>query len=287
MAVYLAPAKINLCLHVLSRRSDGYHELCMLMQKVSLYDDLEVILTDQPGIAFQCEDARIPRGKENIAVRAAEAMCCYDRSGRGVLLRLTKRIPLAAGLGGGSSDAATVLMALNAELGLNLDTSVLAAEALKLGADVPFFLGAATAWAEGVGERLQPVDQIPECFFLLVNPGVEVSTGQVYRTLKQYSLPPVKLAAFTVVRELAALLHNDLEAPAFASAPVVEQVKNVVSGCSSHGVLMSGSGATVFALFDDRNDAESVAEWLQRNHPWWVRIVEPVVDVGLLRAGHP
>lgn len=274
---YLAPAKINLCLHVLSRRRDGYHELCMLMQKISLYDEVRIGLRDDGAVLVTCDGVDLGAGEENIAARAARAMQAYDVEKRGVSIDICKRIPVAAGLGGGSSDAATVLSVLNDVWNLQLEETVLADEALKLGADVPFFLGTSAAWAQGVGERLSPVCwDVPKCFYLLVNPNIPVSTAMVYASLSKYSVCEAIDSKLEGVNGLLGLLHNDLEPVAEAMLPQVGCIKQELLRCGAMGVLMSGSGPTVFAIFTDRGLADAAAENLNTRFGWWTYVAEGV-----------
>ncbi|MDY0212945.1 MAG: 4-(cytidine 5'-diphospho)-2-C-methyl-D-erythritol kinase [Desulfuromonadaceae bacterium] len=277
MQQFLAPAKINLCLHVLGRRADGYHDLCMLMQKVSLYDEVWVGLRNDPLVRVQCDGVTPPAGSENIAARAARAVLQHDPSGRGVDIRIVKHIPVAAGLGGGSSDAAAVLLALNNLLGLGLRSEILAYEALKLGADVPFFLGRSPAWAEGVGERLTPVESsLPACHYILVNPGLPVSTAEVYANVQSYSEWCTVGKCPETIEALAQLLHNDLQLAACRLAPQVEVVMQRLLECGASGVLMSGSGPTVFGVFAHESVARDGARRLTQTHGWWAEVVTGV-----------
>lgn len=277
MRRFLAPAKINLCLHVLGRRADGYHDLCMLMQKISLYDEVWIGLRDDSLIRVQCDDVTLPAGGVNIAARAAHAVLQHAPGRRGVDIRIVKRIPVAAGLGGGSSDAATVLLALNNLLELNLSHKTLTHEALKLGADVPFFLGPSPAWAEGVGERLTPVeDGLPECHYVLVNPGVSISTAEVYSNVQSYSKWRTPGTRPETLEALTQLLHNDLQPTTLTLAPQIMAVMERLLACGACGVLMSGSGPTVFGLFAQGHTARAGAVCLARTHGWWTEVVAGV-----------
>lgn len=278
MQRFMAPAKINLCLHVLGRRSNGYHDLCMLMQKISLYDEVWIEMRSDTGVRVECDGVRPVNGEANIARRVAEALLSHvPGTAPGVGIRIVKHIPVAAGLGGGSSDAATVLKALNELLGLNLDQKKLACLALKIGADVPFFLGPSPAWAEGVGEVLTPLKhEMPECCFVLVNPGIALSTAQVYRRVRHYTPCPVKKEHISNLEEMVAILHNDLESPARQLAPEVGQIKKSLLENGACGALMSGSGSTVFGVFDNHADANRVAQRLERIFGWWACVVSGV-----------
>jgi 4-diphosphocytidyl-2-C-methyl-D-erythritol kinase len=180
----LAPAKINLCLHVLGKRPDGYHDVAMLMQRISLYDRLRIDVGGPPGVRVRCAAVELPAGEENIAARAAHRMLNLAGRNDGVEIVIDKQIPVAAGLGGGSSDAAAVMLALNEMLDLNLPQETLLAEGAQLGADVPFFIFGGDAWATGIGDVLTPVLDLPRLWYVLVNPGVAVSTAWVYQNLR-------------------------------------------------------------------------------------------------------
>ena len=271
-----APAKINLFLRVTGRRADGYHTLETLMQKVGLFDLLE-LRRGGKGVRLCCGGADLPETADNLVHRAAELFlqAATLRTGRplpGVEIALTKNIPIAAGLGGGSSDAAATLKGLNRLFDAGLTADELAALGLRLGADVPFFVAdAPAAQATGIGEILIPVDPLAGCFILLVNPGFSVSTAWVYQTFaltkkgKTTNLtcfqegtvrigPPDRSAA---IRGLPATLDNDLETVTIARHPEIHRLKQELLAHGALAALMSGSGPTVFALFVDRQAAES------------------------------
>ncbi|MEA3465121.1 MAG: 4-(cytidine 5'-diphospho)-2-C-methyl-D-erythritol kinase [Thermodesulfobacteriota bacterium] len=275
---YFAPAKVNLCLHVNSSRADGYHELQMVMQKVSLGDKLEIAVSPEPGVRFCCDTMALDSGEENLVVRAARAMLIYDHDHhRGVDIVLTKNIPVAAGLGGGSSDAATTLLALNQQLFLNLDAAQLHAVALSLGADVPFFLYEAVAWACGIGARLHPIKIQPKFWLVLANPGVSVSTAQVYNAIgyddySSCSMPDV----ISTRNELISLLHNDLDGAAIRLCPVIQTITDVLELLGADGTLMTGSGATAFGVFFDEQQAHTACHVLREDYSWWSDVVTPL-----------
>jgi len=276
--VFLAPAKINLCLHVLGHRSDGYHELLMLMQPVSLTDRVTLTFLDKPVFEVECPGLQLAQGEQNIALRAARAV--FEQAGcdGGVRVRVDKHIPVAAGLGGGSSDAATVLTGLNRMLGLPLSTEVLMYEALKLGADVPFFVQGTSSWARGVGERLDPVDKMPVVWYVLVNPGFAVSTAWVYGNLGLTTPGDVaKLPEFSgSTDDLLRLLHNDLERVTVARYPEVDRIKWALLEQGALGALMSGSGPTVFGVFSGKDEAAAACEKLRSVSGWSVFLVQPL-----------
>jgi 4-diphosphocytidyl-2-C-methyl-D-erythritol kinase len=281
MQLFTAPAKINLCLHVLGRRTNGYHDLYMLMQKVSLCDEVWIELLPDPVVQVECDGVELKQGEDNIAKRAAWAMLSYPGAGAigkcGIGMRIVKHIPVAAGLGGGSSDAATVLLALNDLLSLNLEQSVLARIGLDLGADVPFFLGPSPARAEGIGEILTPLNySLPECTYVLVNPGKVLSTAEVYGRVQSFSPGPPRGGDIRDITELASIFHNDLEEPALQLAPEVGIIKRELLENGAVGALMSGSGATVFGMFACPDRARKAAHQLKRNYGWWTYVVSEV-----------
>ncbi len=274
---FFAPAKVNLCLHVTAKRHDGYHDLCMIMQKIALYDELDIEVTAIPEVAFSCLGVDLGSPVDNLVVRAAHALLRYDTRQRGLKINLKKNIPVAAGLGGGSSDAAATLIAVNKMLDLDLAEEVLQREALALGADVPFFLYDSVAWATGVGDKLQPVNIVPRYWLVLVNPGVGVSTALVYNTLNvdDYSSCPI-VAVVQDQDELVSLLHNDLESATLKLCPRVAQLKDEMVQLGAAGVLMSGSGPTVFGVFFSAEAACSVQNKLLKNGRSWSCVVAPI-----------
>jgi 4-diphosphocytidyl-2-C-methyl-D-erythritol kinase len=274
-----APAKVNLCLHVTGRREDGYHDLATLMQRVDVQDRLEITVSSGAEITACCPRLILPPGVENIAARAACLFLSYIREECSVAVRIDKKIPAAAGMGGGSSNAASVLLALNDMLGVNLSQSELISIGVKIGADVPFFLyDQSAAWATGVGERLQPWAGLPPVTFVLVNPGIEVSTAWVFKTLGlTCSRPIAKIPRFPVrTSDLVRLLHNDLEVVTCQRHPVITTIKERLLAGGAAGALMSGSGPTVFGAFDDQGQAVKVAKVLSTETDWWVQVVYPL-----------
>ena len=279
MKTVFAPAKINLCLHVTGRREDGYHDLATLMQRVNVQDRLEITVSSGAEITACCPQLNLPPGVENIAVRAARLFLSYIKEECSVAVRIDKKIPAAAGMGGGSSNAASVLLALNDMLGVNLSQSELISIGVKIGADVPFFLyDQSAAWATGVGERLQPWSGLPPVTFVLVNPGIEVSTAWVFKTLGlTCSRPIAKIPRFPVrTSGLVRLLHNDLEIVTCQRHPVITAIKERLLAGGAAGALMSGSGPTVFGVFDDQDQAGKVAKVLSTETDWWVQVVNPL-----------
>ena len=252
-----APAKINLFLHVLGRRSDGYHDLETWMQKLDLSDRVFLEKGEGTGIEFSCDDPLLS-GEGNLAVRAAKAF--FAALGKTVLpklrIHLEKKIPVAAGLGGGSSDAGTVLRGLNVLFDQPFSETGLIELARPLGADVPFFVVEHTAViAHGTGDIMSPVDPLKDCTFVLVNPGFFVSTRWVFENLsltrveKKYTFPRFRKCKAESLS--LALMHNDLEEVTGARYTEIGDMKQRLSKLGASKVLMSGSGATVFGVFPD------------------------------------
>jgi 4-diphosphocytidyl-2-C-methyl-D-erythritol kinase len=246
-----APAKINLCLSVLGKRPDGYHEVEMVMQAVGLYDEVTVRLIDS-GITVTCDNTAIPAGTGNIAYRAAREMLDLSGNPSGIAIEIRKNIPVAAGLGGGSSDAAAVLVACNRLLRTRIGREQLAEIGTRLGMDVPFFLFGPTALAKGRGELLTSLPSPPKFWVLLVNPGFETSTAWVYKNLN-FGLTKkgdcTNIAGLKV-SQIARSLHNDLETVTATAHPVIAEMERSLIDSRALGACMSGSGPTVFGIFD-------------------------------------
>jgi len=258
----LAPAKINLSLHVLGKRPDGYHDLASVMQKISIYDELTFSRLDV-GIKLCCPGTDLPTDGKNLVYRAARAIFQHAGYTGGVEIVLTKRIPSAAGLGGGSSDAAATLVALNDLCSLNVSQSDLLKLGAKLGADVPFFVFGSRAFATGIGDELQVLPDFPPLNIILINPAFELSTRKVYENLNlaltkkknNYSIPRF-YALGDVIREL----HNDLEAVSFRMHPQLNAFKQLLLDEGALGALMSGSGPTLFGIFADEKSAKEAQD---------------------------
>ena len=269
-----APAKINLFLHVTGRRPDGYHTLFTLMVPVSLYDELEID-TGPGSIRVACDDPRLPGGRHNLAFQAASVFLqhCENLPGvqprPGISIFIRKQIPLAAGLGGGSSDAAAVLTGLNRHYGYPFSPIELNRMGLEIGADVPFFLYGRPAVVTGIGEIIAPYPHSLPYHILLVFPGIRVSTAQVYKNLDLgLTNCEKKLKDFVLKdRPFDAAFHscNDLESVTLAKYPQVKAAKTAVSGSGAQGVLMSGSGSTIFGLFENVRAAQRAMRTLERN----------------------
>ena len=264
--LWLAPAKINLFLRVLRKRADGYHDIVSLMQKITLYDEL--IFSPRPkGIVLKCPDSDLPTSEDNLVFRAAQFIFAYADYPSGVEITLTKKIPLAAGLGGGSSDAATTLIALNKICSLNLKKNELMKLGAKIGADVPFFIFGNNALASGIGDKLKALQNLPKINLVLIKPRFELSTKMVYKNLNlrltrgknNYSIPRF-LKMGDIIREL----HNDLESVSLKMHPELNDLKQMLLRHGALGALMSGSGPTVFGIFRDGKEAKKILEVIKK-----------------------
>ncbi len=264
-----AHAKVNLGLAVLARRGDAYHEVETLLVRVSLHDDLEVGRTAAAGVRLEATGLPVPTGETNLAVRAAAAYANAAGLRGGVSLRLTKRIPVAAGLGGGSSDAAAVLRALARLAPGAVDLRALGA---TLGSDVPFFVEDVTcALARGRGERLQaPPRRLPQLHMVLLDPGVPISAAEAYARLQSFTR---RLHADEALSALATggdgALVNGLQAGVVAVHPEVREALMELRGQGLRNVLMSGSGSTCFGLADSAEAARTAASELRLRRPGW------------------
>lgn len=275
-------AKINWTLEILGRRPDGYHELRTLLQTVSFGDRLSFTGIED-GIEVVSDHPQVPTDQSNLVWRAAKALLDLTGFRRGVRITIEKRIPMGAGLGGGSSNAAVTLLALDRLWGAGLDRPALHLIAASLGSDVPFFLTGGTGLGVGRGEEVYPVADIREDFLLLVNPGLHIPTGEVYSGLPPeltkggpLAKMPLSLQAAhaAILAEVGGagriipFLHNDLELPVLGKYPLMPELRTRLLRSGASGVLMSGSGSTVFAIFDSDGARSAAAEEIQRTG-WW------------------
>ena len=267
-----APAKINLYLAIKGKRPDGFHDLETRMVKITLADRLHLALRDS-GITVLCPESDLPTGEGNLVYRAAKSFFTALGTGGGVAIVLEKKVPIAAGLGGGSSDAAAVLRGLNTLYGLPFSVGQLVELARPLGADVPFFVDdCVAAWATGIGDKIQAEAVSPADWIVLVNPGFPVSTKWVYEnfTLTTDGNPYILGREFVHGKDACAgpgnlPLYNELEAVTIRKYPELGRIKDELLADGAHGALMSGSGPTVFGLFEDEAQAQkSVARFAQR-----------------------
>lgn len=260
-----ALAKINLGLDVLRRREDGYHEVRMVMQTVHLYDRICLKKTEQPGIWVKTNLYYLPANENNLVYKAAKLLMEEFQLPGGMNIDLKKYIPVAAGMAGGSSDAAAVLYGINRMYGLKLSQEALMERGLKIGADVPYCLMRGTALAEGIGEKLTPLLPVPKCPVLIAKPSVSVSTKTVYENLRLDGSTPHPdmdgvLAAIEAgdLKRMASCMGNILETVTCVRYPVIGELKRVMKEQGALNALMSGSGPTVFGLFEEKEQAKAV-----------------------------
>lgn len=263
-AVAVAPAKVNLFLELRGKRPDGFHDLETLLAPVDLADTLEVRAVPGHDIHIECDTPGVPVDDRNLVAKAADALAAFTGERFGVRVRLTKRVPHAAGLGGGSSDAAAMLVALNHIFGLNLPLETLMLVAGRVGSDVPAFLTSPAAWCTGRGEVVTPAPVGGELFLVVVKPDAGLSTAAVYARCTVPSDPvsgsAVRAAlAAGDVRGIAAGLFNRLEEPAFALLPEAAAVRDRLRDAGALAALVSGSGSSVFGLCASAADAARVA----------------------------
>ncbi len=266
-----SPAKINLHLRIVGRRPDGYHELETVMLPLDFGDEITLQLLDD-GLVLECDNPSLPTDDSNLALRAAKRLAEQCGEKRGAKISLTKRTPLAAGLGGGSSNAAAVLLGLRQLWTLKVDDSMIHQLAASLGSDINFFLARGAALCRGRGEQVEAVPCELSASVLLVNPGFGISTKWAYENWRKAvplgagltaSLPEVgrllRALAKDDLAEVSRCLFNSLEAPSIRKFPVLGLIKEAMRGNGASGALMTGSGATVFGLFTDARAAEQSA----------------------------
>lgn len=266
-----AYAKINLGLDVIRKREDGYHEVKMIMQTIGIYDRICLTKSREPGVRIRTNLFYLPTDTENIVYRAAQLMMEEYHIKGGIEIELQKYIPIAAGLAGGSSDAAAVLYGINRMYQLGISLEELMKQGVKLGADVPYCLIRGTALAEGIGEKLTALPDAPNCWLLLVKPPISVSTKFVYENLHVNKLerhPDIDGIREAIEKQdlygLAEKMENVLETVTIPNYPVVAEIKEQIQKSGALNVLMSGSGPTVFGLFDCWEKAQRGYETLKR-----------------------
>jgi 4-diphosphocytidyl-2-C-methyl-D-erythritol kinase len=265
-----AYAKINLGLDVLRKRPDGYHDVSMIMQTVNLYDTINIKKTKFQSITVGTNLYYLPTDRRNLAYKAALLFDEIHPIRSGLNIFINKRIPVAAGLAGGSADAAAVLKGLNRLFQADLSLDELMKLGVKIGADVPYCLLMGTALSEGIGEILKPLDPMPDCYILLVKPEISVSTKHVYENLKldnntRHPDIPAMLNALKEndIYRLTSLMENILESVTIKEYAVIGDIKEKMMDKKALTALMSGSGPTVFGIFDDQNKAENAYRYFK------------------------
>lgn len=266
-----AYAKINIGLDVLRRREDSYHEVKMIMQTVNIHDDLTFERTAQPGIRIQTDHEELPVDQNNLIYKAADLLMREKGIAEGVKVTLTKRIPIAAGMAGGSSDAAAAMRGLNQLFDLGYTTEELQRLGVKLGADIPYCIVGGTMLSEGIGEILTPLPTPPACCLVVAKPDINVSTKFVYENLHADSLTshPDIDGMIDAIKEgnlqgITDRLGNVLETVTVKEYPVIEEIKELMRQEGAENALMSGSGPTVFGIWLDQDKAAQAAQKIER-----------------------
>lgn len=267
-----AYGKINLGLDVLRRREDGYHDVRMIMQTVGIFDRVDLVRKEEPGIEVETNLYYLPTNENNLVYKAAKLLMDEFQVQDGLLIRLRKFIPVAAGMAGGSSDAAAVLFGVNKMFRLGLTTEELMQRGVKIGADVPYCILRGTALSEGIGEVLTSLPPVPQCQVLVAKPGINVSTKFVYENLHANDLRPeqhpdidgmIRAIKAQDLQEIADKLGNVLETVTVKEYPVIQEIKDKMVEFGAIGSLMSGSGPTVFGLFTNPKAAQQAYEELR------------------------
>ncbi|MBI9077232.1 MAG: 4-(cytidine 5'-diphospho)-2-C-methyl-D-erythritol kinase [Desulfatibacillum sp.] len=268
----ISPAKVNLTLRICGKRPDGYHEIESLMCPISLWDTVTLEPGGQ-GVRVRCNTPGIPQDETNLAHRAATLFFQEFGPGPGLLITLDKKIPAGAGLGGGSSNAASVLQGLNTLLGEPFSLENLAAMGARIGSDVPFFVYGRPAWITGTGEGIDLVTGLYPHHIVVVFPAIEASTARVYKKCNLALTRCKKIHRVPVLTGdqsyIEGLLCNDLERPALEEYPGIDDARKALLQTEAKGVLMSGSGSSVFGLFREHAGARETRLSLERQHPDW------------------
>ena len=268
-----ALAKINLGLDVIRKREDGYHEVRMIMQTINMYDQLEIDIKEEPGISITTNLPFIPTNENNLVYKAAKLLMDEFHIEKGITVELQKFIPVAAGMAGGSSDAAATMIGMNRLFGLGLTVRQLMERSVSIGADVPYCLLRGTALAEGIGEKLRPLPPCPNCYVLIGKPSISVSTKFVYEKLDAGNIEEhpdidriLEGLQWHNLNKLSENMGNVLESVTIPAYPIIEEIKNHMKEHGAVNAMMSGSGPTVFGLFDDKMVAERACEALRESH---------------------
>jgi 4-diphosphocytidyl-2-C-methyl-D-erythritol kinase len=277
-------AKINLSLRVLGKRPDGYHEVDTVLQTISLHDTITLAVTETPEIVLSCDDRSLPTGADNLIYRAAESLQSRFAPDKGARIRLIKRIPVQAGLGGGSSDAAVTLLALAHLWQAPAKPAELFEIAGNLGADVPFFFFGGTARGTGSGRNLAPLGDAPDRFLLVVKPSANMATSDAYKSLKARSLTTAEAKTILSSSERGGIsdsfnsndLQNDFEPAVFELAPEIKRAKVALMKAGAEAASLTGSGSAVFGVFDNRDAQERAIQMIELEAGWRVFLCRTV-----------
>lgn len=266
-----ALAKVNLGLDVLGVRENGYHDVRMVMQTIYLYDKVTIQKTEEAGIRLKTNLDFLPVDEKNIAYKAAKLLIDEFEIKEGVEITLEKRIPVAAGMAGGSSNAAAVLVGMNRLFELGLGQKQLMERGVHLGADVPYCIMRGTVLAEGIGEILTPLAPLPKCYFVVAKPPISVSTKTVYEKLDSHEIeehPDIDTVIEGLqegnLKKVAENMGNVLERVTIQDYPVIEEIKNVMKQSGALNAMMSGSGPTVFGIYEDKKLANETKQRIKK-----------------------
>ena len=266
-----AKAKINLGLDVVRKREDGYHEVRMIMQMINLYDKITLRKKTEPSITVTANLSYLPVNEDNLVYRAAKLLMDEFQVDGGLEIELQKYIPVAAGMAGGSTDAAAVMVGVNRIFQLGLNKKQLMERGVKIGADVPFCIMRGTALAEGIGEELTPLPAMPHCSLVIAKPKLHVSTKFVYGNLKVGELTEhpdidgqVQALRENNLEQLVTRMGNVLETVTIPAYPVIDEIKHTMMKYGAMGAMMSGSGPTVFGIFEKEDKAQEVCRLLKK-----------------------
>lgn len=278
-----AYAKINLYLDVLRKRPDGYHDIQTIIQTVNLYDLLSFQKLKKDEIRVICSDAIYPGGQKNLIWQAARVLKDYKSVREGVMVRVKKNIPISAGLGGGSADAAATFKALNLLWKLNLSPSEVISLSGQVGCDLPALILGGTVYAEGKGERVIRLPALPRFWAVLIYPGIPISTSRIYKLLSIRELTDSRkkinivqqIRGVSQTSQLRKYLYNKLEKVVLKKYPGLERIRNKLIQQGAAGALVSGSGSTVFGILPNRRTGEKIREFFKK-YPYRVEVVQSI-----------
>ena len=267
-----AMAKINLGLDIIGKREDGYHEVRMIMQTIRMYDVLEIRKKTSPGISLSTNLPYIPCDERNLVYKAAKILMDEFHVEEGLSMKLTKSVPVAAGMAGGSSDAAAAFVGVNRLFHLSLSQEELMKRAVQVGADVPYCVMRGTALAEGIGEKLTRLPDLPGCYILIGKPGINVSTRTAYENLDLNEIrrrPDIDGMICDIKNKdlysMTGKMENVFEPGIMAKYPVIREIRDLMEKQGALKAMMSGSGPTVFGIFDDAGKMQNAARALKKS----------------------
>ena len=267
-----AMAKINLGLDIIGKREDGYHEVRMIMQTIRMYDVLEIRKKSSPGISLSTNLPYIPCDERNLVYKAAKILMDEFHVEEGLSMKLTKSVPVAAGMAGGSSDAAAAFVGVNRLFHLGLSEEELMKRAVQVGADVPYCVMRGTALAEGIGEKLTRLPDLPDCYILIGKPGINVSTRTAYENLDLNEIrrrPDIDGMIRDIKNKdlysMTGKMENVFEPGIMAKYPVIREIRDLMEKQGALKAMMSGSGPTVFGIFDDAGKMQNAARALKKS----------------------